>query len=89
VHRARSRFPCRKKEIVFLGDTVNTAARIQEFCRQSGDRVLASATLVDLVQLPLGVNKRPLGDLRLRGKESEIVLYALEKQTGGQAAVAA
>jgi adenylate cyclase len=23
-----------KKEIVFLGDTVNTAARIQEFCRQ-------------------------------------------------------
>jgi hypothetical protein len=42
--------------------------------------------LVDLVQLPLGVNKRPLGDLRLRGKDSEIVLYALEKQTGGQAA---
>ena len=69
-----------KKEIVFLGDTVNTAARIQEFCRQSGDRVLASATLVDLVELPFGVNKRPLGDLRLRGKESEIVLYALEKQ---------
>ena len=78
-----------KKEIVFLGDTVNTAARIQEFSRQSGDRVLASATLVDLVELPSGVNKRPLGDLRLRGKESEIVLYALEKQTGGQAAVAA
>jgi adenylate cyclase len=68
-----------KREIVFLGDTVNTAARIQEFCRQTGDRILASGTLVDLVELPPGVTKRSLGDLRLRGKESDIVLYALEK----------
>src|SRR5271167_2143612 len=71
-----------KKEIVFLGDTVNTAARIQEFCRQTGDRVLASATLVNMLVLPSGIARRPLGDLRLRGKESEVVLYALEKKTG-------
>jgi adenylate cyclase len=78
-----------KKEIVFLGDTVNTAARIQELCRQTGDRVLASATLVNLLELPSGITKRPLGDLRLRGKESEIVLCALEKEPGDQAALAA
>jgi len=78
-----------KKEIVFLGDTVNTAARIQEFCRQTGDRVLASATLVDLLELPSSIIKRPLGDLRLRGKESDVVLYALEKSPGDQAALAA
>jgi adenylate cyclase len=78
-----------KKEIVFLGDTVNTAARIQEFCRQTGDRVLASATLVNLLELPSGIAKRPLGDLRLRGKESDVVLYALERKLGDQAAVAA
>jgi adenylate cyclase len=71
-----------KREIVFLGDTVNTAARIQEFCRQTGDRVLASATLVNMLILPSGIVRRPLGDLRLRGKESEIVLYALEKTPG-------
>jgi adenylate cyclase len=69
-----------KKEIVFLGDTVNTVARIQEFCRETGDYVLASATLVDLLDLPVGVVKRSLGDLRLRGKESEVILYALEKK---------
>jgi adenylate cyclase len=68
-----------KKEIVFLGDTVNTAARIEEFCRHTGDRVLASAALVNLLELPSDIAKRALGDLRLRGKESEIVLYALEK----------
>jgi adenylate cyclase len=78
-----------KKEIVFLGDTVNTTARIQEFCRQTGDHVLASATLVDLLELPPGIAKRPLGDLRLRGKESDILLYALEKEPDDQATGAA
>jgi adenylate cyclase len=77
-----------KKEIAFLGDTVNTAARIQEFCRQTGDRVLASATLVDRLELPSGIAKRPLGDLRLRGKESEIVLYALEKESADLSRIA-
>jgi adenylate cyclase len=78
-----------KREIVFLGDTVNTAARIQEFCGQTGNRVLASATLVDLLELPAGITKRPLGDLRLRGKESHVGLYALEKEPGDQRALAA
>ena len=66
-----------KKEIVFLGDAVNTAARIQEFCRETGDRVLASADLVDRLELPPGVVKRALGDLRLRGKGADLALYAL------------
>src|SRR5271157_3898853 len=68
-----------KKEIVFLGDTVNTAARIQELCRQTGDRVIASADLIDRLALPPGVAKRSLGDLRLRGKGADLALYALTK----------
>jgi adenylate cyclase len=78
-----------KKEIAFLGDTVNTAGRIKEFRRQTGDRLLASAALVDLVELPPGIDKRALGDLRLRGKQSNVALYALEKEPGGAAALAA
>ena len=66
-----------RKEIVFLGDTVNTTARIQELCRQTGDRVLASADLVDRLELPSGIAKRSLGDLRLRGKGADLALYAL------------
>jgi hypothetical protein len=31
-----------------------------------------------------GIAKRPLGDLRLRGKESDFVLYALEKKPDDQ-----
>jgi adenylate cyclase len=66
-----------RKEIVFLGDTVNTAARIQELCRETGDRVLASADLIDRLELPSGITKRSLGDLRLRGKAADLALYAL------------
>jgi adenylate cyclase len=68
-----------KTEIVFLGDTVNTAARIQDFCRVTGDRVLASADLVDRLELPQGIAKRSLGDLRLRGKGADLALYSLTK----------
>ena len=65
-------------EIAFLGDTMNTAARLQQACRDTGQRVLASAALVNcLAAMPPGVAKRSIGRLRLRGKENEIELYAL------------
>ncbi len=67
-----------KMEIAFLGDTMNTTARLQQACRDTGHRVLASAALMERVAaLPLGIAKRSIGRLRLRGKESEIELYAL------------
>ena len=67
-----------KMEIAFLGDTMNTAARMQQACRDTGQRVLASAVLVNrLAALPPGVAKRSIGRLRLRGKENDIELYAL------------
>jgi adenylate cyclase len=70
-----------KKEIVFLGDTVNTTARIQEMCRQTGDRVLASADLIDRLELPPDVAKRSLGGMGLRGKKNDVALYALTRPT--------
>jgi adenylate cyclase len=78
-----------KREIAFLGDTVNTTARVKDLCRQTGDRVLASAALLDRLELPAGIEKRPLGDLRLRGKQSEVALYALERRPPRPAALAA
>jgi adenylate cyclase len=67
-----------KMEIAFLGDTMNTAARLQQACRDTGHRVLASAALVErLAALPPGIAKRSIGRLHLHGKESEIELYAV------------
>ncbi len=73
-----------KMEIALLGDTMNTAARLQQACRDTSHRVLASAALIDrIAALPPGVAKRSIGPLRLRGKESEIELYALAAEATG------
>jgi adenylate cyclase len=67
-----------KMEIAFLGDTMNTAARLQAACRDTGQRILASAALVNrLTAFPPGIAKRSIGRLRLRGKENETEIYAL------------
>ena len=39
--------------------------------------MLASADLIDRLELPPEIAKRSLGDLRLRGKENDLALYAL------------
>ena len=66
------------QEIALIGDTMNTAARIQEACRETCERVLASAQLVArLAGLPDGVASRPLGLLPLRGKGAAVDVYAL------------
>jgi adenylate cyclase len=71
-----------KMEIALIGDTMNTAARIQQACRDTGNRVLASAALVDrIAELPAGITRRALGPLQLRGKEQPLALYALEAAT--------
>ncbi len=68
-----------KMEIALLGDTMNTTARLQQACRDTGCRVLASAPLIArIATLPPGIAKRSLGSVRLRGKEAELELYALE-----------
>ncbi len=45
--------------------------------------MLASADLIDRLELPAGIAKRSLGDLRLRGKGADLALYALTKTSLG------
>ena len=68
-----------KKEIALIGDSMNTAARIQEACRDTSYRVLASAALLErMTELPAGVQRRALGPMPIRGKQNAVALYALE-----------
>lgn len=70
-----------RREIALIGDTMNTAARILETCRDTGNRVIASAALIErLAALPLGVARRRLGEFPVRGKERPLELDALEAE---------
>ena len=64
-----------KQEIVFLGDTVNTASRLEAACAERDERVLLSGDLMALLAVPENVSVRKLGPERLRGREAPIELF--------------
>jgi adenylate cyclase len=70
-----------RREIALIGDTMNTTARILEACRDTDNRVLASAALIErLASLPPGVTRRRLGEFPVRGKERRLELDVLEPE---------
>jgi adenylate cyclase len=63
-----------KREITYLGDTVNTAARIAGECRQYQALVLASAASLSGAALPVGLSRIDLGPVKLRGRSEPVAL---------------
>ncbi len=68
-----------KREITFLGDTLNTAARIAGEARNHDGLVLASAEALDGARLPPGLVRRELGPVALRGKAEPVALAAIRR----------
>jgi len=66
-----------KKEITYLGDTVNTTSRIQSECRNLGKEVLLSKDLVLNINTDTTVIYDYIGKIKLRGKINEIELYTI------------
>ena len=66
-----------KKEIVYNGDVLNTAARIQAMCNDLGRRFVASKQLVQALVVPEGFSIEQLGPVTLRGKAEPLELVGL------------
>ena len=67
-----------KRDIVVLGDTMNTTARIEQVCRDVGKTFLASAEAMAGVRLPDTLTAVPLPPVRLRGKAEPVSLVSIE-----------
>ena len=65
-----------KREIVYLGDTVNTASRLVELAKQVDRDLLLSGALLDRVELPEGLAVQPIESVVLRGKSQAVRVYA-------------
>lgn len=70
-----------KKDIVYHGDTVNTAARIQAECNKYNKKVLVSYDLIVKLDLDGKYEKESMGKIVLRGKQKELELFAIEEIT--------
>ena len=67
-----------KKDIVFTGDVLNSAARIQGLCNQKEVDILLSKQLVDqLKPSSNGFEFVAMGDATLRGRDEKINLYTV------------
>jgi adenylate cyclase len=74
-----------KREIVFLGDTVNTAARLEETARRHDcDLVVSDAVLSRLEGAP-ELPARPLPQAAIRGKAERVAVYAIDLTDGDRA----
>jgi adenylate cyclase len=68
-----------KMEIAFLGDTVNTTARVQEACKTYGKSLVVSGETLQQLHLSDEFSAEKLGETQLRGKETINTLYSIEK----------
>ena len=66
-----------KLAIVYLGDTLNTAARIEETAKATRRDCLISDTLLAQLDLPPSLAAEPLGSIQLRGRQQPVILHAL------------
>jgi adenylate cyclase len=68
-----------RREIAYVGDTLNVAARLLEAAKTLGRDVLVSADLLEKSALPPGVRAEPLPTLTMRGREAPLGISALTR----------
>ena len=64
-----------KREIVYFGDTINTAARIQSLCRELKANIIISKSVKDKLQPDAAVFLRDLGTHPVRGRSEPVELF--------------
>jgi hypothetical protein len=72
-----------KREITYLGDTMNTAARIEQACRDTGHPLLVSKALLDRAALPPELVAKSIGAQIQRGKAERLELFTIERSMAG------
>ncbi|MCK5278957.1 MAG: response regulator [Cyclobacteriaceae bacterium] len=68
-----------KKEIIYTGDVLNTASRIEGLCNKHDVDLLLSKDLMDMLPLNSKYLPKKIGEINLRGKSTEIMLFTVER----------
>lgn len=71
-----------RRQIVYCGDAIITAVRLQEVGKASGHAIVASVDLLDRIALPEGCRIVDLGVHGLRGRRATLRVAALDASSG-------
>jgi adenylate cyclase len=66
-----------KRDITYSGDVLNTTSRILNKCGEFQQEMIASSDLLSEIRFANDFITKPLGAIKLRGKEKEVLLSAL------------
>ena len=71
-----------KHDIVYHGDVINTAARLEGACNRLGASFLISEDLLNLISLPSKISATFKEELVLRGKSNALKVFSLDLKIG-------
>lgn len=66
-----------KRDITFSGDVLNTTSRILEKCKEFQAEFISSSLVLEELDATFGFVAKPLGAIRLTGKEKEVSLFSV------------
>lgn len=69
-----------KKSIVYFGDTMNTASRLEGEAKRLDQELIISSQLLQAITLPDGIAAQDMGEVTLRGHDSATGLFALTSE---------
>jgi adenylate cyclase len=67
-----------KREISYLSDVLNTAARLESMCREHNARLLITEDLMEALDTTEGLCYQSVGELELRGKREMVSVYRVD-----------
>lgn len=70
-----------KRDITYSGDVLNTTSRILDKCGELNEEVIASSDLLSELLSVRNYVTRSLGAIKLKGKEKEVMLVAVQPAT--------
>ncbi len=68
-----------RREIAYVGDTLNVAARLLEAAKARNRDILVSADLLKSMALPPALASEPLPKLEVRGRNAPLEIFALSR----------
>ena len=66
-----------RREIMYFGDTINVAARIEVLAKREGRAICISGDLLGRLDLPGGAQATSLGRFQLQGKQAQTEVFSL------------
>jgi class 3 adenylate cyclase len=68
-----------RRQIAYFGDTMNVAARLCDYCKTTGDALVASAELLRNTAVPPVFTLGSRATVTLRGRQTPVEVHAIER----------